>query len=176
MVVMALIAVSAIVALAVTPNVAQVRDQWAVERTLKRLTYLTDGATAIVRFHDDVQVYPGRLSHLSSLITTDQNDLCGTAYTQKAVDDWSGRYAGRLYAQAGTPLPLGAMQDTLAYEDAAGGGPALVVVLEDVREEQAVRFYRKVDQTMDAATRVEYSAADPQGLVTLRWRKAIAAC
>lgn len=175
-VVMGLAAVSVFVAMAVAPNVAQLRDQWRVDHTLDRLTWLTDGETAIVRFHADLDTYPGRLSHLSTAITGDDTDLCTTGYSATAVDDWAGRYAGRLYEQGGTPVAIGMMQDELHYDDSTTP-PVMVVVVEGVREEQARRLDRKEDGVQDAAAgRVRYTAADATGLVTLRWRTEVDAC
>lgn len=174
MVVVGLAAISVFVAMAIAPNVAQIGDQWRVDHTLDRLTQITDGPTMIVRFEEDVGTYPGTLSHLSTAITTADPRLCpGATYSNNHVDEWAGRYAGRLYTPAGTPLPIGMMQDTLTYD-----GSALVVDIEGVREEQALRLYRKADRdpNMDAAFRVQFTAPDAEGLVTLRWRTEITAC
>ena len=162
-------------AVALTPNVAQQKDRWRLDRTLDRLTWLTDSTTALVRFQTDVGNYPGALSHLSTAITNQDRDLCGATYGGSA-GSWGGRYAGRLYSPTGTPLPLGLMADTLVY-DATPGDLALVITLTGVREEQARQLDLHVDGAFGAAAgRVRYGAADAQGLVTLRWRKAIAQC
>lgn len=173
-VVVGLVAISVVVAMAVTPNVAQLRDQWRSQHTEERLRHLTDSDLAISRFEGDLGVYPGALTHLSNEITTADNSLCGVAYTSDQVDDWSGRYAERLYAPAGIPLDIGMLKDTLEYD---AGGPAMALVVTGVREEQARHLDRSVDGTADgAAGRVRYTAADAEGLVTLRWRTTIAAC
>lgn len=173
-VVVALVAVAVVVAMAVTPNMAQMRDQWRIQHTEERLVHLTDGDLAIGRFEADLGTYPGALSHLSTEITGSDNSICGTSYTNQQVDDWAGRYAGRLYVPAGVPLDIGVLQDTLEYD---AGGPAMVLVVPGVREEQARHLDRNVDGAADGgAGRVRYTAADAEGLVTLRWRTIIAAC
>lgn len=173
-VVVALVAVAVIAAVAITPNVAQVRDQFRVQHTQERLERLTDSGLAIVRFFDDVGEYPGALSHLSREITQTDQDLCGDTYSNAETGNWSGRYAGRIYSPGGTPLDVGTLQDTLEYD---AGGPAMVLVVAGVREEQARRLDRRVDGSADGgAGRVWYTAADAEGRVTMRWRTTITAC
>lgn len=188
MVLVGLIGVSLVVAVAITPHVAQIRDQWRVEHTIDRLALLTDGETAIRRFRADLLAYPGALSHLSRAITASDRSLCGTSYTSTQVDDWGGRYAGRLYVPEGIPLDIGMLQDTLEYDPGTPvgmlqetleneGGPAMVLVVNLVREEQARHVDRRTDGSADgAAGRVRYTAADAEGRVTLHWRTPVEAC
>lgn len=172
--VIGLVAISLMVAMAVTPNLAQARDQWRVEQTIEHLAWLTDSDAAIFRFNADLLAYPGTLSHLSGPITESDATLCGNAYDAVQTDDWAGRYAGRIYLEAGTPLPTGILQDTLEYD---AGGPAMVLEVDLVREEQARRIDRRVDGSADGtAGRVRYGSADAEGLVTMKWRTTVSAC
>jgi hypothetical protein len=169
-VVLALVAIMG--ALAVTPNLAQARDQWRIERTIDRLEWLTDGPTALFRFNDDVGRYPGALQHLSRAITNTDLNLCGGTYTGGQVGNWGGRYSGRIHLATGTPLPIGLLADTLEY---AGG--VMTLVIRDVPEEQARHMDRRVDGVADgAAGRVRYGAPDANGLVTVRWRTTTGSC
>lgn len=172
-VVVMLLAVSLVTALAITPNLAQVDGQWRVDRSLDRLGMLTDSDISIVRFVEDVGEYPGALSHLSRVIANTDQDICGNNYGGGA-GGWGGRYAGRIYPVSGTPLPVGLLLDDLDYDPA---GPAMVLVVTGVREEQARQMDLRTDGAMDgAAGRVRYSAADATGLVELYWRTTIPAC
>lgn len=174
--VVVLLAMSLAAAVALVPNPGQVNDQWRVLRTQDRLALLTDSTTHIVRFFDDVGNYPGALSHLSNEISGTGQTLCGVNYGDNQTGNWSGRYAGRLHEPVGTPLPMGMMKDTLEY-DATAGDQALVVVITGVREEQARQLDRRVDGIQsDLLGRVRYTAADAEGLVTLRWRRPITQC
>lgn len=190
-VVVLLVGVSLMVALAVTPNLGQVQDQWRVDRSLDRLTRLTtsldDRGTAIYRFEEDVRGFPKALSQLSSPVANTDPNLCDGTYGGQS-GNWGGRYAGRIYPTTGTPLPIGLLRDTLEYADAGGAPePAIVLVVTGVPEEQARHMDRREDDG-DGATagRVRYDgtpeaglltqAESDAGLVTLRWRSLISAC
>jgi PKD repeat protein len=177
LVLVVMIAGIAIAAAVVAVNAATSAERTRLEHAQEFLQDLTATGKGITLFQGDINgKTPGRLSDLSTPISGTRRDVCGAFYTTTGdpadVDEWSGRYSGRVLPATGTPIGIGVASDTLSYEIVSGITRALVIVRE-VPEEEAIRLDARVDTLVgtpgSAAGIVQWTTADASGLVTLRW-------
>lgn len=159
-----------IAAAVVAISAATGAEQGRVLRAQAFLEGLTRPRTGIILFRDDVhQKTPGALSHLSFPITTAGRDVCGGFYTAADADEWSGRYAPRVYPTTGTPIGIGIANDTLELE-AIGSAHQAIVRVQAVSEEEARRLDARVDSADGSATgTVRWTTVGSDGTVTVRW-------
>lgn len=74
-------------------------------------------------FHQTIGVYPGRLSHLTTAITTTQQNSCGAVYTSGNVTAWTGGYYARELPPSGFLIDQGfTSQDSLVRTPPNAGG------------------------------------------------------
>ena len=163
---MAFTIAAAVVAISAATGAEQVR----LRRAQAFLEGLTSPRTGIILFRDDVhQKTPGALSHLSFPITAGDKDVCGRFYTAGDADEWSGRYAPRVYPATGTPIGIGIANDTLELE-AIGSAHQAIARVEAVSEEEARRLDARVDSGDGSATgTVRWTTVASDGTVTVRW-------
>ena len=156
----------------VVVNAATSAEQTRVEQAQAFFAGVTTTGSGVPLFVADVGDPPGRLSDLSSPITTAGADLCTKGYTNGDVGKWTGSYAARVFPPTGVPAGIGVVSDTLLYEEVAFA-PRLVFLIRSVPEQEAARLDARVDTLAgtpgSAAGVVRWSTADATGLVTLRW-------
>lgn len=158
------------------PMVATAEDQRRVAYTRDLLEYLTDEPNLTMeRFNDNVNTWPGALSHLSTPITTSDEDICGKTYPNGRVGNWEP-WVDRMLPQSGTPTGIGIANDTLEHQTITGVD-YIAIVIPGVDLDDAERFERRVDATFSSTDgRVRWSAADAEGVVTVRWLKEFDGC
>jgi hypothetical protein len=177
-----LVASLCIAAAVVTTHAAVTAERQRVNRTLDFVQEtLTKGITL---FEADVNGrVPGRLSDLSTAITGTRKNLCGGFYTTVGtpadVDEWSGKYAPRVYEPTGVPAGIGIASDTLLLEVVSGVTRA-VVVIREVPLQAALHLDALVDSTVATSGStlglVQWGATDASGLVTVRFAIPVNAC
>lgn len=174
------------VALAASSSVAVRADHQRIDLAGEVLAQLTDSSlVGVTRFHADVGLNPGRIQQLIAQITSDDNHVCGKAYTKKQADEWGGPYVFRAPSPEGLWVGVGRARDQLD-KDPPDGTPtekapqALVVTVDDVDERDAwllnVRFDPEGETSPASEGRVRWTAPNAEGRVTLFWRRTITSC
>lgn len=168
------VAIMMLLAATVLPNLMGVFDRARVDNAEKSLKALIDGMSEM---RADNQDWPGRLSHLVTPITTADLNICGSTYPVGKVGNWGGPYLDRLIPSTGVPVAIGIAQNQLVREVISGNDAYLIIQVSGVTEEDAQQLNLQVDadNSFTSGT-VVYSAAGPDGLVTLSYRRPIRGC
>lgn len=144
---------------------------------------LEDIQDAISTMRYDNQDWPARLSHVSSPITTADQNICGSAYNPGRVNNWDGPYIDRLFPPTGLPIGIGTVRDQLGREVISGNpnsGGAISLIrmyVDSVPEEKAIELNRIVDGDGDAAAgTIRWGAISGSGLTTVEWARVVKGC
>ncbi len=179
-----LVAVAIIVVLAVAfiPNLQASTDRMEVRDAAVTIEELMD---AILTMRYDNQDWPARLSHVSTPITTSNQNICGDNYNNGRVNNWTGPYVDYIFPTTGLPIGIGHVRDLMEREVISGnpkGGGAISLVrvyVDNVPEELAIELNRIVDGDNDQ-TAGTIRWADPAiggtGLTTVEWVRTIKGC
>lgn len=177
---MVAVAMVVILASVFIPNLLASTDRLQVQEAAVKLEELMDAIT-FMRY--DNQDWPQRLSHVSSPITTNDQNICGRTYNQGRVNNWDGPYVDYLFPPAGLPIGIGHVRDLMDREVLSGnpqGGGAISLVrmyVDNVPEELAIELNRIVDADGDAtAGTIRWSAAGASGLTTVEWARTVKGC
>ena len=162
----------AIAAAVLAGNAAVNAERARVIETDGFLSRLDSTNYGFTRFLADTKKMPGKLSHLSSPITTADRDLCGSTYNNSAINEWNSRYTDRIHSSTGTPVGIGTANDSIVYIE-SGGSNFAVVLIPGVSEGTVLRLDARVDTASGrsgaGAGTVRWSAVDAEGLVTAYW-------
>lgn len=173
--VLVVIAVGVILAAAIIPSLIGSLDRSRVEESAESLAGI---AEAVGNMYADVDLYPGRLSHLTTPVGAGDADLCGpvTGSTYAgAAAAWAGPYLNRSAPATGLPLPIGVAQDVLTYDETVS--PLLTITIDDVSHTDAVALNRAVDADDDAAAgAVRWGAVSTTGVVVLSYVRPVQEC
>ena len=124
------LAVILILAAVAVPQLAGFLDQKRVEQAAAQLALVRDAlyksGAGSVAYYQTVMANAGRLSQLSTPITTSDRDSCGSTYSTAERDRWDdqGPYVNFLIDPVqGMATPLGQADDLLIRVPSTGGGP-----------------------------------------------------
>ena len=171
------IVVLLILAAAIAPSIMGSLDRERVSTAANTLQEITD---AMSEMRKDNQDWPGRLSHLSSPITTSDKNVCGNSYTSGKVGNWGGPYIDRVIPSTGLPVGIGTARDTV-YRSALSGQDALLTIeITSVQQDDALSLNTTVDNDGDVAGRttgtIQWSTTSSEGLVTVLYYRPIRGC
>lgn len=162
------------------PSLLASADRLQVQEAALILEELQD---AISTMRYDNQDWPQRLSHVSTRITTSDQNICGNTYVQGRVTNWNGPYIDRLFPPTGLPIGIGTVRDVLGRQviqgnPNSGGAISLVrMYVDSVPEEFALELNRIVDADDDAAAgTVRWSGISGSGFTTVEWLRIIKGC
>lgn len=118
------LAVLLILAAVALPQIAGYLDQKRIEATAERLVVVRDALyKTTTGFRQAVGANAGRLSQLSTAITTSDRDSCGATYSGGEVGRWDdqGPYVNFVIdATSGMATPIGLANNTLTRVTAGG--------------------------------------------------------
>lgn len=124
-------------------NVAKTLDD------LSRTMAFFEATRKAFTFRQTVGVYPGRLSHVTTVITTSQRNSCGAFYSAGNVAAWTGGYYSRELTPAGFPIDAGfTSQDSLVRTPSNAGGTLdgiLAIIIPGVSAADAKMLASTVD-------------------------------
>lgn len=174
------LAIMIMIAAVVTPVLLGTLDRARLGQARETL----DGFhVSLQAFRDDVQHYPGDLTHLVEQIETSEQNSCGDNYTSfpppaNEIARWQGPYTSRIIQPSGVPLPIGTLETPLSRIDTGGGNAQLRLVVTSVTQEDAEGLNRMVDADGSSTGGVVQwtTPADAQGFVTLFYGMAISGC
>ena len=170
------VAILAILTAAIAPTLLGVVDHKRIEASAESIEALTD---AMSTMRDDNQDWPGRLSHLSTPITTSDLNICGVPYASGKVAQWAGPYIDRVVASTGVPLAIGTVSDLLVREIVSGNDGYLKVEVTGVTPDDALALDEYTDgdgSSTEGAVRWDEGAISPDGLVTVYYLRPIRGC
>jgi prepilin-type N-terminal cleavage/methylation domain-containing protein len=170
--VLVVLAIGVILAAAFLPAIIGRLDQTRVDESAKSLAGVVEAMRAM---HADVGRDPGRLSQLTTPITTGQQDVCGAFYTAAEAAAWAGPYLNRPLSTTGLPLPIGLARDLLVNTPPPPG-TLLHIIVQGVSHEDALALSRKVDGNEDPASGVVRWGGVTDGVVELSYVRPIRPC
>jgi type IV pilus assembly protein PilE len=115
-------------------------------RVASDLTNIQTGAQA---FLSDVHRYPASLTHLTTAIATNQNDLLGSAYPSTLVAKWKGPYVQK---DAISPSGIGTFTSTFSQTAGSNGINYLSVSLTNVSAADFARIEDLLDEGNSSST------------------------
>ena len=175
------LAIIVMIAATVTPVLTGSLDRTRIRQGAEMLAELSGGFS---QFHEDVLDNPGRLSQLSTGISTTQRNSCGAFYPQGKVIKWLGPYYGDRTIMDGATIPvfIGNARDELVRLPLTQGGGSgnnalLGIAVDAVSLQDAIALDRQIDAG-DGATSgtVHWDAPNSAGEVTLRYLTPINGC
>lgn len=170
--ILVVLAIGIVLAAAVLPSLIGGVDRTRVDESAESLQSISEAVSSMWK---DVGRYPGKLSHLTTPITTGQNGICGTAYTAAQVATWAGPYLNRTVAGTGLPLPVGVARDSFSYD--ATVSPLLRVHVDSVTHRDVRALNAALDADADsAAGAVRWGPISGSGLAELVFVRPIRAC
>jgi type IV pilus assembly protein PilE len=98
--------------------------------------------TGINTFYDDVHRYPSDLTHLTTAITTAQNDIFGNVYTATNVAKWRGPYVSK---DVITATGLGTFTSALSRATGANNASYITVNVTGITADD----FAKIEDTLD---------------------------
>jgi prepilin-type N-terminal cleavage/methylation domain-containing protein len=171
------IVVLLILAAAIAPSLVGSLDRERVSTAATTLQEITD---AMSEMRKDSQDWPGRLSHLSTAITTSDQNVCGNAYTAGKVGNWAGPYIDRVIPSTGIPVGIGTASNTVYRSSVSGQDALLTIEITSVQEADALSLNTVVDNDGDVAGRttgtIQWSTTSSEGLVTVLYYRPIRGC
>lgn len=172
--VIVVIAVMTVLTATIAPTLLGALDR---ERRKAALTTLDEVIDAMTAMRKDAQVWPGRLSHLSTPITTTDLNICGTPYTLTQVGQWAGPYIDRSVPSTGLTLGVGVANNVLTRQIVAGTDALLQIVIPNVAIEDVLALNTRIDADNDGlAGTVRWSVPNAEGLTTLTYVRPIRGC
>lgn len=166
------LAIMVMIATVVAPVMLSSLDRARQEQGAAALTNL---ATAIGEFEEDVHEWPRSLTQLSEPITTSDVNSCGRVYQPGDVSQWGGPYVDRLLAPTGLPVFIGTAQNQLVRDPASqtkgGNWGVLRLVVQSVTPDDAAAVDREIDgaESSTSGTIQWTTPPDAQGFVTLSY-------
>lgn len=131
-------------------------------------------------FHQTIGVYPGRLSHITTVITTSQRNSCGAFYTAGNVVAWIGGYYNRELPPAGFPIDAGfTSQDSLVRTPSSAGGTlngTLAIVIPGVSASDAGMLASTVDGDSTGTVGTVRFTRNGSNPVTVSYLTAVGGC
>ena len=158
---------------ALTPSLIGVLDRKRVETAKENFDALV---TAMSDMRADNQDWPGRLSHMTTAITTSDRNICGATYSAGKVSNWAGPYLSRVIPTSGFPIGIGTARDSLVRELISGNDSYLKIQVDSVTQENAADLDRLYDSDGSAAGTVRWGAVSATGQVTLFFLRPIRGC
>lgn len=151
----------AILALLAAVLVPAVTGQIAKGDVTRAIQDLTSIRTGVTQFVADVRRYPGRLSHLTSQVTTAQRDVNGALYPATLVSRWKGPYVGRDLTTSFTTGFGGATVDSLTRVTMQAGVFYVTVQIAGITQADFDRMDVEIDGAVSATTgALRWSAGD----------------
>lgn len=141
------VAILAVLAAVAAPDLATIHDRARIASTATRLRGIAAGVTS---FGTKVVAYPGRVSQLSTAITTSDRNTCHAAMSSTNVTNWqtNGPFFSLLATTAGLWTEIGRVNDSIPVRTSPGGTQAIVVDIPGVRAADAALL----DAYIDGAT------------------------
>lgn len=182
--VLATLAVITILAAALVPSVAGIRD---ASRVAEAARVLEDLAVAIAdhdtnggSFHLHVKRYPAKLEHLTRPIVAGDENSCSRGYTTGDIfpPKWQGPYFNRVITASGIPLGIGILQNDLVRDDPfTVQASRLKIQVSEVTIDDA----RALDTRFDlgdgqASGTIQWGGAELDGLITLSYAIVVYGC
>ena len=171
------LAIVLMVATVVTPVLLGRLDAARIETSLKTLDAIKTGVES---FENDVGQFPGQLSHLSTAITTSQEDICDNDYSNSEANRWSGPYLDRIVPSTGLRLPIGRAKNQLDELPNNSSNPTSIrMTVDSVAVEDAEELNVLLDGDVGNSTQhnVQWTTpASSEGLVTLYLIQLIDGC
>ena len=158
---------------ALTPSLIGVLDRKRVDESKETLDALVSGMTEM---RNDNQDWPGKLSHLTTPITTADKNICGANYAAGKVSNWAGPYLSRVVPTTGFPIGIGSVRDSLVRQLISGNDSYVEIQVDSVKAEDAAELDRLYDNDGAAAGTVRWGATSATGQVTLLFLRPIRGC
>jgi len=131
-------------------------------------------------FHQTIGVYPGRLSHITTVITASQRNSCGAFYSAGNVAAWTGGYYSRELPPAGFPIDAGfTSQDSLVRTPSNTGGTpngTLAIVIPGVSAADAQMLASTVDGDSTGTVGTVRFTGNGSNPVTVSYLTAVGGC
>lgn len=172
------VALVILLAAAFIPNLLASTDRLRVAHAALTLETIMDAMTDA---RLDNQDWPGRVSQLTTGITTADQNACGSFYNPGRVQNWDGPYLDQFVPPAGLPLGIGFLQDPIARVVLSGGGRGqiseLKLVVEGAAEEDVLELSRLVDGNEDpAGPTIRWTPPTGGELITFEWVRTVKGC
>lgn len=187
-VVIAILGVLGVVIVATTSgsSAAQRSDQDRINEVASTLDQLAramaffEATLPKFSFKQTVGVYPGRLSHLTTPISTSQRNSCGAVYTSGEVALWQTFYTREIPPTGFLIAPGFITQDSLARtppNTATTLRGELAIVIPNVTRADAALLARTVDgDSSGSAGTVRYTPNDGSSPVTVSYITLVGRC
>lgn len=145
------LAIMTILGAIVLPSVGSYLDRKQVEESAATLDSLR---VSIGRFRTATADYPGRLSHLSKLITTSDLTACNTPtvyVSPGSLTGWqnNGPFWDRDIERTGFALPIGVIRDSMHRTSVSGVAGTMVMTIPNVSIEDARELNLVEDGPLD---------------------------
>lgn len=131
-------------------------------------------------FKQTLGIYPGRLSHLTTPITTSQRNSCGAVYTAAQVAQWRSYYNREIPTAGFLVGPGFITQDSLVRtppNTATTPAGTLAIVIPNVTRTDAVVLGLTVDQDSTGTVgTVRYAPTDGSSPVTVSYITMVGGC
>lgn len=167
------VAIILVLTAALAPTLIGALDRKRIERARDSLDALVAGMSEM---RADNQDWPGKLSHMTTPITTADRNICGAAYSAGKVSNWAGPYLSRVIPSAGFPIGVGTARDSLVRELISGNDSYLKIQVDSVEQSHASELDGWYDNDGAAAGTIRWGAASAAGQVTLFFLRPIRGC
>lgn len=149
------LAVILILAAVALPNLTGYLDQKRVDSAVERLTIAANGVYDNTGnkegFYQKVGAHPGKLSQLTSAITSDgtTKDLCNASFSKGEVTNWTNNapFVNFYIDPSGMPTGVGTANDQLTREQVSGLWTSRIDIPNATPEDAAA-----LDETADGST------------------------
>jgi prepilin-type N-terminal cleavage/methylation domain-containing protein len=139
----------AVLAAMLIPSVTGQISKGDVTRTIQDLPNIRTG---VEQFVADVRRYPGRLSHLTNVITAAERDVNGTLYASSLIGRWKGPYVARDLGSAFATGFGGTTIDSLVRVTNQPGVTYITVQIAGITQTDFDRMDVEIDGSVSATT------------------------